>query len=712
MKKRKLAVLVSVGVLIALAAKTGAREKIAARPAACQPVVSGAPATVFDGNLSTFWQTPGQIQQQQITIDLQCVAKLRRFRRSMTCDGTATSGSPCNFRSQDGKRHKGFDQVSFTPAVGVPETKALDVASGWEAYEFAAPPFGPYFDALPYGWTPWLDFRSAANPDGVFARFVRFTFVDLADAVNEIEIEYAEQPAGPGADLSLTFKADPSLINSPAEQGLTSFRAVVANLGPSPATGVKLTSEVTETGEPSQGACDQMGGCDLGDLPVGTAATVDFPIYGIFGNMRQAWVRSRQPDSISRNNSATATITYVDCEQLPQACPLLWLLAKWICELQAGARPLLREAARALPADPDVFYRLREEVLRRTPEGRRYIGLYERYGGEISRIFLLNPTVLDRAMGVLPLWEPLFRDLVESGGSRATLTAQHVSALTDLLEDLKRLGSAELRDAIAREQSALDLSSHVGQTMDVALGRFQRGACPGGDGTLCLQSGRFQASVSWRDSQGRTGTGHATPLTSDTGSFWFFSPDNVELVVKALDGRAIDGKWWVFYGSLSNVEYTLTVTDTATGAVRTYTNPQGTFASVGDTAAFAPGPAPGAASSDAPPAGSASELLTAGRFKVESSWRDSQGHSGAGHAVRLTSDTAYFWFFNPQNIELVVKTLDARAVNGKWWVFSGALTNVEYTVTVTDTVTGAVRTYGNPSGRFASFGDTAAFQEP
>jgi hypothetical protein len=33
----------------------------------------------------------------------------------------------------------------------------------------------------------------------------------------------------------------------------------------------------------------------------------------------------------------------------------------------------------------------------------------------------------------------------------------------------------------------------------------------------------------------------------------------------------------------------------------------------------------------------------------------------------------------------------------------------EYTLTVTDTLTGVQRQYHNPSGRFASVGDTAAF---
>ena len=78
----------------------------------------------------------------------------------------------------------------------------------------------------------------------------------------------------------------------------------------------------------------------------------------------------------------------------------------------------------------------------------------------------------------------------------------------------------------------------------------------------------------------------AVPITGDTGYFWFFSSNNVELVIKALDGRAVDGKFWIFYGALSDVQYTITVTDTQTGAVKTYTNPSGQLASVADTSAF------------------------------------------------------------------------------------------------------------------------------
>ena len=113
-------------------------------------------------------------------------------------------------------------------------------------------------------------------------------------------------------------------------------------------------------------------------------------------------------------------------------------------------------------------------------------------------------------------------------------------------------------------------------------------ACQPSPTTLCLNGGRFKVEVSWRDFSGNTGAGQAVALTGDTGTFWFFNPENVEVVLKVLDGVGVNGHHWVFYGALSSVEYALTVTDTQTGLARRYFNPPGLLASVGDTQGFGP----------------------------------------------------------------------------------------------------------------------------
>ena len=252
--------------------------------------------------------------------------------------------------------------------------------------------------------------------------------------------------------------------------------------------------------------------------------------------------------------------------------------------------------------------------------------------------------------------------------------------------------------------------------------------CVPAEHSLCLQQGRFKVDVAWVDFQGGEGRGVATPLTADTGHFWFFTPENIELIIKVLDGRTINDHFWTFFGALSNVEYLLTITDTETGLARRYGNHAGTFASIGDTTSIA-SDAPASRSSwhtqsaavvdvqvetgdTAPCVPTSTTLCLAdGRFEVQIEWLDFFGGMGAGQTRLLTSDTGSFWFFDQSNLEVVVKVIDGRPLNGHFWIFFGSLSNVEFSMTIRDTETGVQRNYFNPLENFASVGDTAAFRD-
>jgi hypothetical protein len=258
---------------------------------------------------------------------------------------------------------------------------------------------------------------------------------------------------------------------------------------------------------------------------------------------------------------------------------------------------------------------------------------------------------------------------------------------------------------------------------------FSSLTCAAGSEVLCLENGRFQARVSWKNPfTGETGTGKTLPLTGDTGAFWFFDPNNLELMLKVLDGRAVNGYFWLFYGSLSNVEYTLTLTDTVTGKAKTYHNAPFQFGSQADVTAFqAPPPSVSALAAEPAPlplplepatsalaapdcASTPTSFCPQNRFWVEVSFVDPRSATaGQGRAVQLTDDTGIFWFFTPSNLELMVKVLDGGGVNGHFWVFYGALSDVEYTITVTDTATGSQKTYHNPLHHLASGTDLDAF---
>jgi hypothetical protein len=259
----------------------------------------------------------------------------------------------------------------------------------------------------------------------------------------------------------------------------------------------------------------------------------------------------------------------------------------------------------------------------------------------------------------------------------------------------------------------------------------------GGGPALCLADNRFRVEVDWRNqhSNNTMGKGMLTRVSDKTGTVWFFDPTAVDLIVKVLDGRAVNNRFWVFAGSLTDVEFWLKITDTQTGAVRVYHNRPGDTRGLADTSAFAasgataapalvplqelrsvtptastPTQEVSAAVSPSACATGANALCLGGRFQVEVTWRNpGDGSTGVGGAIPSTANTGSFWFFSQENAELVVKILDGRPVNGKFWVFYGALTDVDYRVKVTDTQTGTVKVYHSKPGSLSALADTAAF---
>src|SRR5687768_1080404 len=132
---------------------------------------------------------------------------------------------------------------------------------------------------------------------------------------------------------------------------------------------------------------------------------------------------------------------------------------------------------------------------------------------------------------------------------------------------------------------------HAGLLVSVLLAAAAPAAaatCAPTDTALCLNASRFQLEVAWKDFGNRTGVGHAVPLTSDTGYFWFFDSANVEMVVKVLNGCGTNNRYWVFAAGLTDVRVRITMTDTLRGVTKQYNTPQGTaFQPIQDTGAFA-----------------------------------------------------------------------------------------------------------------------------
>ncbi len=108
---------------------------------------------------------------------------------------------------------------------------------------------------------------------------------------------------------------------------------------------------------------------------------------------------------------------------------------------------------------------------------------------------------------------------------------------------------------------------------------------------VCLNGGRFEATVQWRPtaSQGdRSSKRLALPEAPDTALFAPSPQEDPQILLHVLDRCAVNGHYWLDFAAVTDVEFTIKVRDTQTGRTRVYFNPAGTTpAPVRDAEAFA-----------------------------------------------------------------------------------------------------------------------------
>lgn len=101
------------------------------------------------------------------------------------------------------------------------------------------------------------------------------------------------------------------------------------------------------------------------------------------------------------------------------------------------------------------------------------------------------------------------------------------------------------------------------------------GTCGGNPVTsLCVDHNRFRLQVRWQ-ANGQTGSGAAIPFTDESGFFWFFNPNNLEMMTKVHDACKLASHQWLFGAATTNVHYVLTATDTLSGKQVAINNPAG-----------------------------------------------------------------------------------------------------------------------------------------
>ncbi len=252
-----------------------------------------------------------------------------------------------------------------------------------------------------------------------------------------------------------------------------------------------------------------------------------------------------------------------------------------------------------------------------------------------------------------------------------------------------------------------------------------------------------------------------------SGLLYFFDRDNVELLVKVLDGCAVNGHRWVFVAPVTTLGFRLSIHEPGPyladrrqewyydskrrpqeGLERFSDagNPQGSTArTVSDTTAFpctlaevAAARAQAAvaegghaaflrsrgltgaglaslerrsagASTDCEPGGTA--LTLAGGYRVSMCYETYAGETGDALDWGLdSSQSALLYFFERNNAEVLIKVLDGCGVNGHRWVFVAPVTDLAFNLRV-ESPNGEVWTHTNRLGQTAdAASDTSAFR--
>ena len=237
------------------------------------------------------------------------------------------------------------------------------------------------------------------------------------------------------------------------------------------------------------------------------------------------------------------------------------------------------------------------------------------------------------------------------------------------------------------------------------------GSCVSGGEAACLQDSRYEVAVEWQHPDGSLHPGRLVHAgTNDSALFSFFDGDNWEVLVKVLNGCAINAHHWVYAASATDLGYVIRVTDTAAGESKEFRNEAGRTASaVVDPEAFSSLCEPREALSGSTlPSGGETLLIGDGRFEVGIEWSTADDRGLARTAYRQTDDSGLFWFFEPGNWEVLVKVLDGCGVNGHHWVYAASATSLPFELSVTDTVTGEVYHYSRSEGELGALADPAA----
>jgi len=112
-------------------------------------------------------------------------------------------------------------------------------------------------------------------------------------------------------------------------------------------------------------------------------------------------------------------------------------------------------------------------------------------------------------------------------------------------------------------------------------------ACDETGKALCLNNGRFEATVDWHGAAAGDDRDVKRAMVPDAPNAGLFTRDDLQLLLSVRDGCAVNNRYGLDFAAITDAEFTVKVRDTQTGRTWVYFNPAGsTPAPVHDSSAF------------------------------------------------------------------------------------------------------------------------------
>lgn len=320
------------------------------------------------------------------------------------------------------------------------------------------------------------------------------------------------------------------------------------------------------------------------------------------------------------------------------------------------------------------------------------------------------------------------------------------------------LGDADVSDAARALRYTIPDAARYSPTV-VRQGEDLHGyGCRSSGDRACLNQRRFDVSARYSTPTASRAVAKRLDIVglADTGAlFYFFGPDNPEMLIKVVNGCWLNDHWWVFGSAATDLAYEVAIKDLAAGGGMVEYRHKGDGVIVGDngystgagvlndTSAFpcesaaavqagerhtddSPAVGPLLSTNDGGfgraatrgagnaidygcPSSYVGPCLNNWRFGVHGAPGRFQNRLSDGGPLQthgLGDSAVLFYFFEPDNPELLIKVVDGCAINGHWWVFGSAATDLRWYLRIFDYApSGRDRLYQHRGGGRITGGD-------